>query len=190
MKLSQLHCIALLNPATGPNRLPKLAKACAPRRKSRCKRLFSWVLLLGVFSFVGFAQAAEPVSKSRFKGVAIGGHDSVAYHSLEREPQANAIKGAKQFVVKYKGAKWNFADQESADKFAAEPEKFSPAYNGHCANALSLGEGLVRTDGTHWEILGDRLYLFYATRGRTRWLDGNWETYKVDADAAWEKLSK
>lgn len=152
-------------------------------------RVFSLFVLFGSLLFVGLAAAAEPVSKSRFKGVAIGGHDSTAYHSLARDPQAKALKGAKKFVVKYKGAKWNFADQESADKFAAEPEAFSPAYNGHCANALSLGEGLVRTNGTHWEILDDQLYLFYAAKGRTRWLDGNWETYKVEADAAWEKLS-
>lgn len=153
-------------------------------------RIFSLVILFGAFLVTGFAHAAEPVSKSRFKGVAIGGHDSMAYHSLAREPQASALKGKKKFVVKYKGAKWNFVDQESADKFKAEPEKFSPAYNGHCANALSLGEGLVRTDGTHWEILDDKLYLFYAARGRDRWLDGSWEAYKVEADAAWETLSK
>lgn len=153
-------------------------------------RISSLVLLLGACLIIGAVHAAEPVSKSRIKGVAIGGHDSVAYHALTREPQAKATKGAKKFVVSYKGAKWNFASKESADKFAAEPEKYSPAYNGHCANALSLDKGLLRTDGTHWEIFGDKLYLFYAAKGRTRWLDGNWETYKVDADAAWEKLSK
>ena len=152
-------------------------------------RASNLIILIGTIVMFGLAHASEPVSKSRFKGVAIGGHDAVAYHSLERDPQSKAVQGLKKFVVKYKGAQWNFADQESADKFTAEPEKFSPAYNGHCANALSLGEGLVRTDGTHWEILGDQLYLFYAGRGRTRWLDGHWETYKADADAAWEKLS-
>jgi len=153
-------------------------------------RIAGITIVFSTLLFASVVQAAEPVSKSRFKGIAIGGHDSVAYHTLAREPQAAAQKGAKRFVVKYKGAKWNFADQASADKFAAEPEKYSPAYNGHCANALSLGKGLVRTDGTHWEILDDKLYLFYAANGRTRWMDGNWETYKVDADAAWAKLSK
>jgi len=137
-------------------------------------------------------QAAEPVSKSRFAGVAIGGHDSSAYHDIERDPQADAIKGSKSHVVKYKGAKWRFASAESAAKFKADPERYSPAYNGHCANALSLGEGLIRTNGTHWEILGDdnQLYLFYAARGRNRWLDGNWQSYKQDADKAWQKLSQ
>ncbi len=147
-----------------------------------------WVAVSALV-FAGVVSAAEPVSKSRFKGVAIGGHDTVAYHTLERAPQAAALKGKKSFVVKYKGAKWNFSNKESADKFSANPEMYSPAYNGHCANALSLGEGLVRTDGTHWEILDDQLYLFYAARGRDRWLDGNWATYKVEADAAWAKLS-
>jgi len=143
------------------------------------------MILLGFPAF-----AAEPVSKSRFGSVAIGGHDSVAYHSLETAPQASALEGKKSFTVKYKGAKWRFLSQESADLFAANPEKYQPAYNGHCANALSLGKGLVRTDGTHWEILGDQLYLFYAAAGRERWTDGNWETYKVDSDKAWAKLSK
>lgn len=134
--------------------------------------------------------AADPVSKSRFGGVAIGGHDSVAYHSLAREPQESAIEGVKSYTVEYKGAKWRFLSEGSSKLFAADPEKYSPAYNGHCANALSLGNGLVKTDGTHWEILEDKLYLFYAASGRDRWTDGNWKDYKVDADAAWAKLSK
>ena len=117
---------------------------------------------------MNLAQAAEPVSKSR-RGVAIGGHDSVAYHSIDRDPQADAIEGSKTYVVEYKGAKWRFGSKESADLFEADPERYSPAYNGHCANALSLGKGLVRTNGETWEIFEDKLYLFYAPRGRTRW---------------------
>ena len=140
--------------------------------------------------FAGQVLAAEPVSKSRLSGVAIGGHDSVAYHQISREPQDSALEGAKSYVVKYKGAKWRFASKVNSELFAADPGQYSPAYNGHCTNALSLGEGLIRTDGTHWEIFEDQLYLFYAKRGRDRWTDGNWKTYKVVSDAAWEKLSK
>lgn len=145
------------------------------------------LLLAGVF-YVN-AWAAEPVSKSRFWGVAIGGHDSVAYHGLQRAPQESAIEGDKTYTVEYKGAKWRFLSKESSELFAANPDQYSPNYNGHCANALSLGEGLVRTDGTHWEIFENKLYLFYAASGRERWTDGSWKTYKVVADAAWQKLS-
>jgi YHS domain-containing protein len=136
--------------------------------------------------------AAEPVSKSRLGGVAIGGHDTVAYHEVNTnvDVQESAVEGTKTYSVEFKGAKWRFASKESSELFTADPDKYSPAYNGHCANALSLGEGLIRTDGTHWEIFEDKLYLFYAARGRDRWTDGNWKTYKVDADAAWATLSK
>ena len=122
------------------------------------------------------ALAAEPVSKNR-RGVAIGGHDTVAYHSLVQSPQEKAVGGKKSYVVEHKGAKWRFLSKKSADLFAANPDKYEPAYNGHCANALSLGKGLVETNGKHWEILDDKLYLFYAAAGRDRWTDGNWEKY-------------
>lgn len=147
-------------------------------------------MLALLFIVATSSQAAEPVSKSRFAGVAIGGHDSVQYHQLKRDPQDAAVKGTKTYTVKYKGASWRFASKESSELFAANPEQYSPAYNGHCANALSLGKGLVKTDGTHWEIFEDKLYLFYAAGGRDRWTDGNWKTYKVESDSAWERLSK
>lgn len=150
-------------------------------------KLIAAVIVLFTAS-VQIALAAEPVSKSRWSGVAIGGHDTAAYHELEREPQQAAVTGNKTYVVEYKGAKWRFLSKASSEKFAADPARYAPAYNGHCANALSLGEGLIRTDGTNWEIFEDQLYLFYAPRGRTRWTDGNWATYKVAADAAWETL--
>lgn len=155
------------------------------RLPSNLKSAFLLVVL-SFFSVSAFS--AEPVSKSRFKGVAIGGKDTVAYHELQRSPQDPAVTGSKTYSVSYKGAKWQFLSKESADLFKANPEKYEPAYNGHCANALSIGNGLVKTNGKHWEILGDKLYLFYAAGGRDRWTDGNWETYKQASDAAWSAL--
>jgi len=172
---------------TQRNAHPRLSIA---RRLNSFKRLSTIALMFGTLIVAGLVSAAEPVSKSKGRGVAIGGKDTVAYHSLETgKSQEKAVSGKKSFVVEHKGAKWQFASQASADKFAAEPDKYSPAYNGHCANALSLKKGLLKTNGKHWEIHGDKLYLFYAKKGRTRWNDGNWESYKVVADAEWEKIA-
>ena len=130
--------------------------------------------------------AAEPVSKSFFGDKAINGYDTVAYHSPEAIAQHKASKGSSDIIVEWKGAKWHFVSAESAQKFKKNPSQYGPAYNGHCANALSLGEGLIKTDGTHWEIFEKKLYLFYAGRGRDRWLNGNWRDYKKVADEAWQ----
>ena len=144
-------------------------------------------LLLLFFSSV-MVYAEEPVSKSFFGSKAINGYDSVAYHSPESIARHEARQGNSEFVVSWKGANWHFATAESAQKFRNNPTQYSPAYNGHCANALSLGEGLIKTDGTHWEILDKQLYLFYAGRGRQRWLDGSWQEYKKTADQAWLEI--
>lgn len=156
---------------------------------SRRVEVFLCGLLLMTAS--GVAAAAEPVSASVLGRVAIGGHDTVAYHQIPTaDAQQGAVPGVKTYTVKYKGANWRFASKHSSELFTANPERYAPGYNGHCANALSLGEGLIRTDGTHWEIFGDTLYLFYASRGRERWLSGDWQAYKAQADAAWQKLTQ
>ena len=132
--------------------------------------------------------ADEPVSKSFLTGIAIGGHDSVAYHRIGNAEPHQAIEGNQTWKAEWKGADWLFSSKTDRDLFAANPERYSPAYNGFCANALSLGEGLISTDGSHWQIFGDRLYTFYAARGRERWLAGNFEAYKLIADKAWKGL--
>jgi len=126
-------------------------------------------------------QAEEPVSKSLVSKIAIGGHSPTSYHQSQ---QAN--KGEKQFIYDWKDAKWLFANAQERDLFAADPTRYAPAYNGFCANALSLGEGLVKTNGRHWRIIDDRLYLFYSAKGRERW-GTNTVEYIGQANAAWQK---
>ena len=143
------------------------------------------VFYLGSITAV-IANSQEPVSTAYVGNNAIGKHDATAYHS-----EQTAVKGKKQFVHEWKGAKWHFATQAQRDLFAENPEKYSPAYNGFCSNALSIGKGLVRTNGKVWHIFGDQLHLFYAERGRVRWVEGDYDTLKSQADNAWKaELSK
>ena len=145
------------------------------------------VLALGL---VAPAFCAEPVSASFIGNTAIGGKDTVSYHAPDARKAPLVREGDKKYEIEYLGAKWLFATKDSADKFAADPSAFVPSYNGHCANALSEGEGLVKTDGAVWEFFGGKLYLFYAERGRQRWLKGDWTTFRQQADAAWRAVLK
>jgi YHS domain-containing protein len=148
------------------------------------------ILTLFVASFLSLssiASAAEPVSKSLFGGVAIGGKDTVAYHEMG---SGKATKGSKTYVVEWNGATWRFASEASRDKFAANPDQYVPEFNGHCANALSLGEGLVKTDGTVWQFFDNKLYLFYAQKGLDRWQDGDYMEYRTAAEKAWQALTR
>jgi len=146
------------------------------------------VAILALTFLAFYAQAEEPVSKSFFGGVAIDGHDTVAYHNVGENAPHKAVKGSTTWVAEWKGAKWLFTSAADRDLFAANPGRFAPAYNGYCANALSQGEGLVKTDGSHWQIFDGRLYTFYAAQGRERWLAGDHREYKIAADRAWKQI--
>jgi len=52
-------------------------------------------------------------------------------------------RGDALYEVKHAGAVWRFSSKESSERFAANPDGFTPAYGGFCANALALGEGAV-----------------------------------------------
>lgn len=151
-------------------------------------KTLNWPLILVIVLWGNVALAEEPVSKSYFGSLAIGGHDTVAYHKQEPD-QHKATKGESTYTVEWKGAKWRFTNEADSEAFAAEPERYAPAYNGFCANALSIGNGLVKTDGTHWQIFENQLFLFYAKKGRNRWLGGDYKEYKADADKAWHDLT-
>jgi hypothetical protein len=133
------------------------------------------------------AMASEPISINS-KGITIGGFDTMSYHSEEGKEQHKAIKGKKDLSVEWNGAVWQFISEINRDAFLDDPERYRPAYGGYCANALSIGEGLIPTNGKTWEIFENQLYVFYAPRGRKRWNDGNWATYKIDADRAWQTI--
>ena len=147
-------------------------------------RQYYWMF---IFLLAPGANANEPVSVGFLNNVAVGGHDVTAYYQLDKGQ--TAIKGDKTFVVQYKGAQWHFLTEADRKAFAKNPEKFAPAYNGHCANALSLGEGLIPTNGKYWAIFDDQLYLFFAPRGARRWLAADdYREYKADADRAWQAI--
>ena len=139
-------------------------------------------------AFTTLAHAAEPVSTGWLSGAANWGKDTGWFLSADVKASHQVVEGNSTFTVQYLGAPWRFASKASADRFAANPAAYVPQYNGHCSNGLSLGEGLIRTDGSVWEFFGDKLHLFYAERGRQRWLTGDWQAFRQQADKAWQDI--
>lgn len=99
------------------------------------------------------------VDESNF---AASGYDVVAYHGLEQSPvgqsQPEAVPGKTSITADYNGATWAFATEENRDKFVADPAKYAPQYDGHCAYGISQG-GKVPANPNLWRIVDDKLYL-------------------------------
>jgi len=124
------------------------------------KKLLAAVLSIALCHISLQAFAGEQyIDSSRF---AISGYDTVAYFDLQQNPvgeaQAQAIPGKASITAQYNGATWAFSTVENRDRFLADPEKYAPLFNGHCAYGTAQG-GKVPANPHLWRIVDGRLYL-------------------------------
>lgn len=117
------------------------------------------------------AQAGEAYTAAN--GLALAGHDVVAYFGLEQSeigtPQPEAVPGQADITAEYDGATYAFASAANRDAFVADPAKYVPQYDGHCAFGVSKG-GKVPGNPDLWRIVDGKLYL-----NITRNVVGFWE---------------
>jgi len=140
-------------------------------------RFVQIIAVAAVVGWAGVAQAGEQYVDET--GFAISGHDVVAYFELEQAPvgdkQPEAVPGRKDITADYNGATWAFASEENREKFVANPEKYVPAYDGHCAYGVAKG-GKVPANPDLWRIVDGQLYLNITENVVGFWeedIDGN-----------------
>lgn len=125
------------------------------------KRFFALVLS-GAATLVMAAVALAGPQYVDKTGYAVSGFDVVAYHDLERvavgQTPAKAVPGNRSITHRYNGALWAFSSAANRDKFIADPEKYVPQFDGHCAYGVSLG-GKVPGNPHLWRIVDGKLYL-------------------------------
>jgi YHS domain-containing protein len=110
------------------------------------------------------AHAAEsPVYTGLVKGVAVGGHDPVAYFT-----EGKPVKGSRDITLEHEGATWRFASPANRDAFKADPAKYAPQYGGYCAWAVSQNY-TAKGDPDAWTISNGKLYLNYNKSVRSTW---------------------
>ncbi|MEM7168574.1 MAG: YHS domain-containing (seleno)protein [Pseudomonadota bacterium] len=115
-----------------------------------------------VSMLLGMGQAFAGSQYVDETGYAVSGYDPVAFFSLEQAPvgssQPSAVPGKSSITAEWNGAKWAFVSEENKEKFLANPEKYAPAYDGHCAYGLAQG-GKVPGNPNLWRIVDGKLYL-------------------------------
>lgn len=119
------------------------------------------VLIMGVL-ISGAAQAGGPINTT-WLGTAIDGYDPVAYHLI-----GAPVEGDGDITYEWNGATWRFANTEHRDLFAADPEKYAPAYGGYCAYGVSQGVK-VDFDPEAWRLVDGTLYLNISKSVQKRW---------------------
>lgn len=142
----------------------------------RFKKIF---FFLGSWMLGALVWAAGPLNADS-NGVAIKGHDPVAYFTDNRP-----VKGKPEFTVKAGGVTYLFASAENRDKFAADPAKYQPQYGGYCAFGVAQGYK-PDIDPAAFTVVDGKLFLNLSPEVLRRWqldipgyiksADENWKT--------------
>jgi YHS domain-containing protein len=114
-------------------------------------------IILAVFMF-GLGNIAWSQTQNLDKNkVAVKMYDVVGYQS------GYAIEGKKQFSSIHQGATYFFYSENNKKAFAANPEKYVPAYGGWCAYAMGVDGSFVEVDPTSYKVIAGKTYLFYKS---------------------------
>jgi hypothetical protein len=95
--------------------------------------------------------------------VAIKGYDAVAYFKAGK-----ALKDGDAFTCKWHNMIWHFLNKENRDLFAADPEKYTPQYDGWCAWAMTESRKAI-TNPEVWTIVEGKLYLQCSLSAYEKW---------------------
>ncbi len=114
-------------------------------------------------------------------GVALAGHDPVAYFAATK-----ATPGRADVTAVHEGATYRFASAANRDAFLADPARYLPQYGGWCAYGMARGYKAV-IDPAAFTVAGGRLYLNYNAMIAIQW-QRNREHEIRRADAHWPKV--
>lgn len=126
-------------------------------------------------------------------GFAASGFDVVAYFDLPQnpvgQPQPAPVPGKASITAEFNGAVFAFSTEANRDAFLAEPARYAPQFDGHCAYGVAKG-GKVPANPTLWRIVDDKLYLNITKNvvgfweedipGNITLAKGNWASIEPD----------
>jgi len=127
----------------------------------RDKYMFKKLILTAALAMASNFALAGPqyVDES---GYAASGYDVVSFFSLPQsavgEDQPEAVPGRTSITAEYNGAKWAFSNEANRDAFLANPAKYAPQFDGHCAYGVAQG-AKVPANPNLWRITDNKLYL-------------------------------
>ena len=144
----------------------------------RKSTLFLLITLFAVPCFAG-----SPMRGAK-EGVAIDGHDPVAYFT-KKAP----VKGSPEHAHEWSGVKWLFSSAEHRALFAANPERYAPQYGGYCAYGIASGY-ISKKVGYEdaWTIHNDKLYMFPDRGAESAWFRTGGQANTRYGDQNWPKL--
>lgn len=97
------------------------------------------------------------------KGIAIKGHDPVAYFTDGKPTLGNV-----DYTASAEGAIYHFASIDNRDQFLANSARYTPAYGGFCALGITRSMKITG-DPNAWKIVDGKLYINSSPKAFDIW---------------------
>jgi hypothetical protein len=135
------------------------------RKQNRVRRAgLAVALALLATTAPALAGLTQRVVVDWHSGLAIDGFDPVAFFT-DGKPKL----GSGDFELRYAGAVWRFANSGNRTAFEERPAVYLPQYGGYDPVGLAKGVA-VPGNPQLWAIVGERLFLFYDSAQRGKFL--------------------
>ena len=135
--------------------------------------------------FVAFLFAAGALAGEYYEkhGVALRGHDAVAYFK-----DGKPVRGSPEHRADYQGSTFHFATAANRAAFVADPARYAPQYGGYCAYGLASGYKAA-IDPAAFTIVDGKLYLNYNKSVQKQW-SADVPGFVAKADRNWPEVSR
>jgi len=120
-------------------------------------------------------------AEDRFYRPLLQGYCPVTYHEHNQ-----ARRGEERFTAVYDGKVFRFLDGALLQRFNEDPDKYMPAYDGHCATALAQ-KRQVQGNPEIFVIEGGRSYFFLSEEAKKEF-QADPKKLIEQADEAWRTL--
>jgi YHS domain-containing protein len=144
-------------------------------------------VVVGIFLFFISSLLFAQDHANLKKGYAAEGYDVVAYFANE------AKEGDKIYSTEFNGVKYKFSTSKNLSTFKENPEMYVPQYGGYCAYAVAEKGDKVGVNPKTFQIIDDKLYLFYNSWGINtleKWNEEGAEALQKKADVNWKNIVK
>ena len=123
------------------------------------------------------------------------GVDVVAYFQME-ENSPDFVQGSSDYSTQLNGYTFFFSSEENMNTFTSSPWDYAPQFGAYCSYGVSeetiemgfdwepttLGPAI---NPAIWEIVNDKLYLFYSEEARDKW--NQVSTNYQDGETRWSE---
>lgn len=157
------------------------------------------ILFVSVFNFA-VANSLDKPSLEQKVPLALEGYDVLTYFDL-----TGAKFGLDSYQAVYRGKRYLFSSAENQQKFADDPQRYLPQFDGHCAQSVAMKKDMPSNPAIYTLQQG-RLYMFSDEEAKQEWsrdsqkslvvANNNWDfsaekrAEQIDAKNLWKEKNQ